>query len=200
MKILTAPQTREADAYTIRHEPIKSIDLMERASKAFTNWFVNHYESDKSISVVVGTGNNGGDGLAISRMLIEKGYKVRCLVIRGGVAETSDFARNLDRLQKLIKVEEISEESGIQLIDDPDVIIDGIFGSGISRPVEGLYLGVVNYIKNSMAEVVSIDMPSGLYCDSHTPGLSINATHTISFQRPKLAFMVPENGRYVGAW
>ena len=200
MKILSAKQTREADAYTIANEPISSIDLMERASLAFTDWFVKHYKSEKVVAVVAGTGNNGGDGLAIARILHNKGYRVNCFVIRGGVPESVDFAKNFERLRPLLDIVEISEENQIQQIDDPDVIIDGLFGSGISRPVAGIYMGVVNYIKNSVSEVVSIDMPSGLYCDTHTEGLSINATHTVSFQRPKLAFMVPENGRYTGDW
>jgi NAD(P)H-hydrate epimerase len=173
---------------------------MERASNAFLSWFMDHYENNLQVSIVAGTGNNGGDGLAIARLLHHQGYQIKCFVIRGGVPESVDFARNLERLREVLPIVEISEDSQIQQIDDPDVIIDGIFGSGISRPVEGLYLGIVNYIKNSVSEVVSIDMPSGLYCDDHTPGLAINATHTVSFQRPKLAFMVPQNGRYVGDW
>ena len=81
LPLLTSSQIREADAYTIANEPISSINLMERASKAFVGWFINHFPDKKQpISVYCGTGNNGGDGLAIARMLNDLHYKTITVV------------------------------------------------------------------------------------------------------------------------
>ncbi|MGZ3777707.1 MAG: NAD(P)H-hydrate epimerase, partial [Mucilaginibacter sp.] len=101
LPLLTSSQIREADAYTIAHEPIASIDLMERASKAFVGWFVNHFpEKKKSIAVYCGTGNNGGDGLAIARMLDQHGYqKISVNIARFSDKATDDFNTNLERLK-----------------------------------------------------------------------------------------------------
>src|SRR3569832_1635337 len=98
LPLLVSSQIREADAYTIANEPIASIDLMERAAKAFVGWFVNHFpDQRKSIAVYCGTGNNGGDGLAIARMLDEHGYqKVDVKVARFSDRSTSDFNTNLE--------------------------------------------------------------------------------------------------------
>src|ERR1700748_2155759 len=103
LPLLTSPQIREADAYTIAHERISSIDLMERAAKAFVGWFVNHFPDKKqAVSVYCGTGNNGGDGLAIARMLHAHHYKaVSVKIIRFSDKASEDFNTNLKRLQKL---------------------------------------------------------------------------------------------------
>src|ERR1700759_4775068 len=101
LPLLVSPQIREADAYTIEHEPIASIDLMERASKAFVGWFVNHFaDKNQDISVYCGTGNNGGDGLAIARILHEHQYKCVKVKVAGFSDKVSpDFTTNLDRLK-----------------------------------------------------------------------------------------------------
>ena len=75
-KIFTTQQIRSLDADTIANEPITSIDLMERASVAFVKWFTSHFDSEHSVRIFVGLGNNGGDGLAIARLLAEEKYKV----------------------------------------------------------------------------------------------------------------------------
>ena len=100
LPLLTSSQIRQADAYTIAHEPIASIDLMERASRAFVGWFVNHFtDKRKSIAVYCGTGNNGGDGLAIARMLNEHGYQnINVKIARFSSKTSDDFNTNFDRL------------------------------------------------------------------------------------------------------
>src|SRR5688572_4157118 len=139
MKILSAKQIKELDAYTISSEPIASIDLMERACKAFINWFVIRFDITKTIGIVCGTGNNGGDGLAIARLLHERGYSAKVWIIKGSVPETEDFKQNFKRLQDKVEIVEISDDNALPNFDEAQILIDAIFGSGLSRPAEGVY-------------------------------------------------------------
>jgi hydroxyethylthiazole kinase-like uncharacterized protein yjeF len=200
IKILSASQIKELDAYTILHEPISSIDLMERACRAFTNWFVEHYDATHRIGIICGTGNNGGDGLGIARMLHEWNYPVKVWVIRGGVTETNDFQINLKRIESKISVVELTTEVKADIFFDRTMLIDAIFGSGLSRPVEGIYEEVIDCLNTVKAIKISVDIPSGVFADKHSTGEIFRAHHTVSFQVPKLAFMMPENYLYTGAW
>ena len=98
MKILSAEEIRLWDQYTIRHEPIASIDLMERAAMKCTEWLEENGYTENSFSIFCGKGNNGGDGLAIARMLAEKNYSVKVYVLEFGHKGTDDFQLNLSRL------------------------------------------------------------------------------------------------------
>ncbi len=200
IKILSAPQINELDAYTIQHEPIASIDLMERACKAFTTWFVEQYDATHRVGIICGTGNNGGDGLGIARMLREWNYPVKVWVVRGGANETNDFQKNLQRLEHKIQVVEIASDAKAELFEDRTILIDSIFGSGLSRPVEGIYEEVIDCLNASSAIKISVDIPSGMFADKHSEGEIFRAHHTVSFQLPKLAFMMPENNLYTGEW
>ncbi len=194
MKILSAGQTRIVDAYTIEHEPITSIDLMERASQAFADWFTLKFSVNKDLLVIAGSGNNGGDALAIARILYEKKYHVKVYLASPQSQGSDDYAINLKRLPPEIKRIE-------QLDFNCDIIIDGIFGSGISRPVLGELGTLVDHINSSGKKIVSIDIASGLNPDElPAEGSVIEPTFTVSFQLPKLAFMLPENSPYVGQW
>lgn len=194
MKILTAQQIRETDAYTIATEPIRSIDLMERASQAFVDWFVSHYSKNPSILIIAGAGNNGGDALAVARLLFKKSFQVEVFLALPKSEGSQDYQTNLNRLPPEIKItDKISTET--------DVIIDGLFGSGLSREVEGKLAEIIESVNSSGKEVVSIDIASGLGCDTVAIGTSIiKPTYTISFQLPKLAFMLVDNVRYIGHW
>ena len=203
MKVLDTEQIHETDAYTIQHEPIKSIDLMERAARSFVDRFVEIFDEGNKIAIVSGTGNNGGDAMAVGRMLIDKMYDIAAFVIRkqpsGG---TEDFQINYDRLCRDTEVKEVSKDKEIPKFSDYDVIIDGVFGSGLTRAVEGLHANVIKAMNNSGKTIVSIDISSGLFCDSSSlsNNSAVKADITLTFQLPKLAFLLPENDRYVGAW
>ncbi len=201
MKILQAQEIREADAYTIVHEPVTSIDLMERAAKAFVIEFTGHFTPDKRITVICGTGNNGGDGLAIARMLIGKNYRVSCYRIKKNDNSSDDFKINYERLKKITGIKDIIEKNDIPSFNSDDVIIDAIFGSGLTRPVNGIYGEVIEAMNNSKAFIVSVDIASGLPVDQPAEGTTIvNPGLTISFQVPKPAFFIPENEDYTGQW
>ncbi|VAW29176.1 NAD(P)H-hydrate epimerase / ADP-dependent (S)-NAD(P)H-hydrate dehydratase, partial [hydrothermal vent metagenome] len=194
MQILSAEQTRKADAYTIANEPIKSIDLMERASQAFVDWFTLKFNVNKDLLVIAGSGNNGGDALAIARILYEKKYHVEVYLASPQSQGSDDYAINLKRLPPEIKRIE-------QLDFNCDIIIDGIFGSGIARPIEGELGTLIDKINGSGKLIVSVDIASGLIPDGlPVEGSVIKPDFTVSFQLPKLAFMLPENSNNVGQW
>ncbi|MBL6447131.1 NAD(P)H-hydrate dehydratase [Fulvivirga sp. 29W222] len=201
MKVLSANQIRNVDNFTIKNEPIRSVDLMERAAKEFTRWFTTRFSPKYQIAIVCGTGNNGGDGLAIARILYEKNYKVEAYVIRKSGSASDDFKINEKRLGGLVDLIEIRSSDGVPEFSPYHIIIDGIFGSGLTREVEGLYADVIEAINYSDNIKVSIDIASGLFSDRHTcSGAIVRPEYTVSFQIPKQAFFMPENAEYVGEW
>ncbi len=199
-KILNSTQIRQLDQYTIDHEPISSIQLMERACKAFVEWFVVEVPTDKKIGIVCGTGNNGGDGLGIARMLNDWNYNVTVWIVRGEAKETDDFKTNFNLLIGKLEMVDISAATDQNLFGKCDVLIDAIFGTGLSRPVEGIYKQVIQCINKTDAEIISVDVPSGLLIDQPSTGEIVRADQVVTFQLPKLAFLLPENFPWLGAW
>lgn len=205
MNILPVEKIREADAFTIQHEPIASIDLMERAAQQCFKWIRKRADNRQAVSVFCGPGNNGGDGLVIARLLAKKKYAVSVFIVRISENESEDFTTNLNRLNKMgqIEVTHIRENDVLPAIPDDTLIVDAIFGSGLSRPVSGFTAQLIRKINSAGAITVSIDTPSGLFSDENTSekkGAVIEADYTLSFQFPKFAFLFPENDRYVGQW
>ena len=200
-KILSSEQVRKTDSYTIVNEPITSIDLMERASQKFVDWFCSLYDLNEDITIFSGPGNNGGDGLAIGRLLHQKGYQVSVVVVRNNDNGSEDFLTNLKRYELSGKVIEIRNEKNIPPIHS-SIVIDGLFGSGLSRPLEGVFARVIEYLNNCPSEKISIDIASGLFADAPINANSVifKPDYTITFQQPKLAFFLPENDDFVGHW
>lgn len=204
LPLLISSQIREADAQTIAHEPIASIDLMERASKAFVGWFVNHFpENKKSISIYCGTGNNGGDGLVIARMLHQHGYqKIDVKIARFSEKATDDFNLNLNRLKKLdIPVVEI--KSSDQLPEENgNILIDALLGTGLNKPLKGDYEKLVDHLNSLEKTVVAVDIPTGLFSDGEISADAkvLKANLVITFQQPKISFLLPESGPFIECW
>jgi len=201
MKILSSEQIRSVDAYTIANEPISSIDLMERAATACAGWIKEHVPLKSAIRIFCGPGNNGGDGLAIGRMLLQSGYKCQVFIPRVTDKYSSDFLENERRLHDTFpdSIYEIKSENDFPLIGNNDVAVDALFGTGLSKPIDGLYAKMVNHLNKSGAEIIAIDSPSGLFADKVTESDSvIQAEHTLTFQSPKLSFMFPVNEKFVG--
>jgi len=198
MQILDSGQIRKWDEFTIQHEPILSIDLMERAAATCYQWLMQHYDG-KSYSIFCAKGNNGGDGLAIARML-SANHSVTVYILEFGHLGTEDFQINLARLhQTPAVIKFIPTEETIPAIPTEDIVIDALFGSGLNRPIEGLTARLVNAINSSANEIVSIDIPSGLSADNSSKGnIVIRARETLSFQCYKVAFLMAENEDYVG--
>jgi len=201
-KVFSADQIRAADHYTIEHEPIVSTALMERAASACVNWIRSKSFRSKVIRVFCGLGNNGGDGLAISRMLLDIGYSVEVYIVRYSEECSEDFLANELALKELAiyEIANIYTEEKIPHIPEEDVVVDALFGSGLSRPIEGLVAQVIEQINLSKATVISIDIATGLFADQHTNPTTaiVKPTYTLSFQFPKQAFFFAENERFVG--
>jgi NAD(P)H-hydrate epimerase len=205
MKILPVGKIREADAYTIANEPVASIDLMERAATCCYRWLKKRIDSSRRVLIFCGLGNNGGDGLVIARLMAQGNSNIELFVIRHSNKCSDDFQANFERLKDAgpIKCADLFEEDELPLINPEDVVVDAIFGSGLGKPVSGFPARIIRHINESQALIVSIDMPSGLFCDEHTDtraGAAVNADYTLSFQLPKLAFMFAENDSLVGEW
>ncbi|MDX1478848.1 MAG: NAD(P)H-hydrate dehydratase [Saprospiraceae bacterium] len=198
MKVLSADQLKELDRYTIEHEPVASIDLMERAAQQCSDWLHRRFP-DAAFCIIAGQGNNGGDGLAIARQLGACGHEVQVRICKIG-QPSDDFRINLDRLRQTgIQIDPLAP--GQQpAIPGGSVAVDAIFGYGLNRPVASPWDQVITAINAAPNMVISIDLPSGLFADRPTEGPCIAATHTLTFETPKLAFFMPENHRYVGAW
>ncbi len=205
MKILDAHQISKLDAYTIENEPVKSNDLMERAAKQCFIHIKKILKPSSSISIFCGMGNNGGDGLAIARMLAASGHDVLVYVVIHALQPSPDFSANLKRLEKLrrVKLFDLTDDSVLPQINQTDIVIDALFGTGLNRPLDGLPARVVRHINQSGALVISIDLPSGLFCEDNrgnNPDHIIRANITLSFQVPKLVFFLQGNHRFVGQW
>ena len=205
LKILISEQIRAADLYTIEHEPVLSINLMERAAQACTNWIAENYPVDVPFYFFCGTGNNGGDGLAIARQLSERGFKsIRLYILGEPESGSHDFKINLELLHEndLVPIS-VKHTTEFSKLSSRAIIIDALLGTGLNRPTEGLHREVIGWINNSGKEVIAIDIPSGMFGeDNHSNdhvGI-VNATHTLTFQQPKLSFLLPDCGEKAGKW
>lgn len=201
VQILTAEQIRAWDAYTVRHEPITPLDLMERAATKCVRWIQQQAWSARRFQIFCGPGNNGGDGLAIARLLHEAGYAVAVFVAGVGGRRSDEFQTNLERLRTLTSVDLrlVSSPENLPELTQSDVVVDALFGAGLNKPLEGIAAAVVERINASGCTVVSVDAPSGLFVDKATSGaVVVHASYTLTFQCYKLGLLVQENARYLG--
>lgn len=199
LNILTSDQTRQADQYTIAHEPIASIDLMERAAQAFTGRFIEIVpDRSKSILICAGTGNNGGDGLVVARLLAQCGYsEIAVWVVHFGPQKSADFLENRQRLADTeIKTRDILPNQPFPPINSA-VIIDALLGTGLNRPIEEHLKRLISHINTAGVIVIAIDIPTGLPAEGPIADdqETIFASDTITFQRPKLSFFFPESAQ-----
>ena len=201
MKIFSPAQVRAWDAYTIAHEPIASLNLMNRASRVFADWLMGHFpDTTQPVYVFVGPGNNGGDGLAVARMLHQSFYPVKVFVCALTDQVSANFAAQRDILPKGVDVLDGFDLLKTGLEGSPQVIVDALFGSGLNRPLEGKWVQLIDLLNHTTIPIFAIDIPSGLAADRTSTGACVRATRTLSFETPKLAFMLPENADRVGAW
>jgi hydroxyethylthiazole kinase-like uncharacterized protein yjeF len=200
MQILSAEQIRLWDEFTILKEPISSIDLMERAALNCINWLEENKFFDRSFHIFCGKGNNGGDGLAIARMIAAKECSVIVYILEFGHKGTEDFQLNLARLHETeVEIRFFQSEDNNYDFKKEDILIDSLFGSGLNRPLEGRTARLIEQLNTSGNCIISIDIPSGLYTDKSSVGnVVVQATYTLSFQCFKLAFLIPENEHWLG--
>lgn len=200
MYILSAAQTRAWDAYTMQHEPVASIDLMERAAAKCVEWLEKKHWQHKHFKLFCGKGNNGGDGLAIARLLLQKGYTVAVYILEFGKPGSEDFQTNLQRLHELpVEISFIQSAEHLPFISTDEIIIDTLFGSGLNKPLQELAAQVAMHLNQSKALIVSIDLPSGLFADkSSKENVVVCASYTLTFQCYKLGLLVQENAPLFG--
>ena len=200
MNIYTAEQIREWDQYTILNEPIRSIDLMERAAACCVEWIRRNHLNHHPFIIFCGKGNNGGDGLAIARILIHLGCQVQIYIMEEGKTGTPDFQENLHRLHPLThQIHYIQSLDFFPVLSEDAIIIDALFGTGLNRPLSGLFALLTDYINRNSKTIISVDMPSGLMADKTVKGETfIHATYTLCFQRMKRCMLMAENASALG--
>lgn len=205
MKILSVDKIREADLFTIRNEPIADIDLMERAATELFEWMVAKTDPEKEIRIFCGMGNNGGDGFALARMLAYAGFKTEVILVRHSEKMSLICEANYEKILKITSVNltELKKGDTIPDLSNEAVVVDAIFGSGLTKPVKGFVAQIIDHINDSKAVVISVDVPSGFFCDATNTvnkGSIVKADYTLTFQFPKVGFLFPENDQYVGEW
>jgi len=202
MKIFTAAQIRACDSYTIHAEAIHSSELMERAATKAVTWIKDHYNRDTLFVVLCGAGNNGGDGLAIARLLHLRGHGVKAFLLHLSKDLSPDCQANLQRLQMtdpaLVSI--VEQDTFITDIPKHIVIIDAILGTGLNRPVQGWIATFINHINQLPNKKIAIDIPSGLPADiiPDKDAAVLQADETLSFQFYKRSFLHPESGIFAG--
>ena len=203
IKILSAKQIQKVDQITIQNQNISSLGLMEFASKQCFDWIHNRLQGNSiAIHIFCGTGNNGGDGLVVARMLKKHGYNIEVYIINSD-KRSQNFLTNYERLKELGDWPNMVEfESDFPLISEDDMVIDAIFGIGLNRSPKGIYKSIIQHINKSEAYVLSIDVPSGLFIDKTVKDKEsvVKAFQVVTFQTPKLAFLLPENEGYCSNW
>lgn len=200
MKIFSAAQIKAWDAYTIEQEPIASINLMERAATACCKWLIGKNFGKFHFRIFCGKGNNGGDGLAIARLLLAHECLVTIYILEQGKTGSADFQANLARLHEYTTdIHFIQSPDFFPAIKADDIVIDALYGTGLNKAPESICQKLIEHINESAAVKVSVDMPTGLYADRSSKGNSIiRANHTLSFQNYKLALLLAENEIYFG--
>ncbi|NII85074.1 NAD(P)H-hydrate dehydratase [Pedobacter sp. SG908] len=195
--LLTSAQMRSADQFTIVNKPIASIDLIEKAARAFVQTFLrDEFDTNKSVAIICGKGNNGGDGLAIAHLLLTNGYEnIKVYIVNFSKKESNDFAINLQRIEESrCKKTVINQPSDLKSLK-ADLIIDAILGSGLNKALTGDFEELVQFINKQQKKVYAVDVPTGFFAEGKLPKdyNGIKAYKTISFQRPKINFFFPES-------
>lgn len=206
MKIINTQGIRQIDNATCEVQQISSIDLVERAANAVACEIISRFLPTQRIVVIAGPGNNGADALAVARMLIEQGYR-RVEIFLFNVTGKLSHDCNEESKQLLamddVDFTEITREFNPPYLGNNDVVVDGMFGSGLNTPLQGGFVAVARYVNESGAFVISIDIPSGLFCEWNARQNLRDVVHadlTLAFQLPRLSFFFAENHDILGEW
>lgn len=203
MKIFSAQQIKDCDKFTIENEPVSSVDLMERAALACIKYIVKKSSVDDEFAIFCGKGNNGGDGLAIARHLIVRGYVCNVYIVNHQEKYSEDCATNLERLTilkpEVITIIDHEDQLNSVPLNKNTVVIDALFGTGLNKPITEICGSVVNFINAIGLKTISIDIPSGLYADkpNEKEDTIVRSSITLSFQFPKLSFLMAQNKYFV---
>lgn len=206
MKIFTNEQLRYIDKATIEKDGITSLELVERAATAISCEIISRWKPTHRVYVFAGPGNNGADALAVARLLSEQGYRIDVFLFNvGGDRLSKDCRANKERLEGLdsVRFTEVVNDFVPPALTSRDLVIDGLFGSGLRSVLEGGFQSLVNYINESGAAIVSIDIPSGMFSEWNEGVLNRGVVHanlTLTMQSPRLSFFIADNAPMVGEW
>ena len=202
MKVATARQMAELDRVTIEQYGIPSIVLMENAGRSCTERILRILEEkvgapeEASVAVVCGRGNNGGDGFVAARLLAGRGYEVEVLALATSYDPSTPTGRNWARVREDLPFAGRLKKRPMALL------VDAIFGTGLSRPVEGRERGLIremNSLDRRWFPVVAVDIPSGLDANTGKPlGVAVEASATVTMGLPKAGFKAPGASKYLG--
>ncbi len=211
MLILSADQTRAADALTCQTQNISSLDLMERAAARATDAIDLHLGwkssyGNQRVVIACGPGNNGGDGLVIARLLSHlPGLRVEAWLL-AAERHSADWDANRARLPENVTVRTLDSAADLPPLPADTFVVDALFGTGLTRPLDGAAAALVAHLNASGAEIISIDVPSGLPTDGPLPSAAdqdpaiVRATKTLTFQALKPTFLLPSTAPWVGEW
>jgi hydroxyethylthiazole kinase-like uncharacterized protein yjeF len=202
MKILDAKQHGLFDENLMRHQQITSEKLMWRAASGCVEWLLQHDALGfREFDIFCGTGNNGGDGLAIGLQLHRHGYRVRLHVVAFSQQYSADFTHYFEQVTETdMTIHYVTEKDENVSLSEESLVIDAVFGYGLNRPPEAWVQRLFVYINETAACVVSIDLPSGLFADKNHTHSCIRAKHTLTFAFPKLSLLLPKTGKFAGQW
>lgn len=200
MKVFSSSQFRTWDHYSMARHGIPSIELMERAAMQVFEWINLHFESQQNFYIFCGKGNNGGDGLALARMLIVAGKNVQIFILETGSQGSEDFTANLQKLHDYNpSIVFCQHQQSFPIPDHGIMLIDALFGTGLNKPLYGLALELVQHLQQFKGITIAIDLPSGLFADQESEKNKVlPATYTLSFQAYKLALLIDDNGPLTG--
>lgn len=206
MKIFSTESVRAIDQYTISQEGVGSVDLIRRVADGVVAEIMKVWHRPRRTVVFAGPGNNGADALLVAKLLYLAGYptEVYLLNIHGNsLSRDCRICRDELLASGFGMLNEVTDSFNFPELDQSQLIVDGLFGTGLREPLTGGYTMLVDYINDSGAPIVSIDIPSGMFGDWNSRTLSryvIHATLTVSVQFPKLAFFLKDNVQCVGRW
>lgn len=204
MKILNAEQLRLADKNIMRNQKISAVELMGRAANSCFQWLIDYLNGgNRQVLIFCGVGNNGGDGMAIASLLKENGFEVKVLEVLFSNQFSADFLFYKNKwMQSGEQVFSIHPTSEFPKMNSSAVVIDAIFGYGLNRPPEKWVQQLFHHLNESGQEIISIDVPSGFYLNKIPAAeeVVINATHTLTFEFPKLVFFLPQTATYARQW
>lgn len=196
LNLLTSAQVRQADEFTIKNKSLSSAGLMEAAAFAFVKEFCGFFhDKNETVTIYCGTGNNGGDGLAIARILHEEGYDVNVRIARFSASSSADFSINLNRLKQTeVKIAEHQNSENLPA-ENADIIIDALLGSGLNKPLAGDFKVLVGHLNSLHKKVVAVDIPTGFFAERSIDKQAavLKADLVVTFQRPKINFFFPES-------
>lgn len=200
MQLFNAQQIREWDAFTIANEPIRSIDLMERAANACLEKLLTLFGKEQTFYIFCGKGNNGGDGFALARLLLEKGYEVFVYELFSEKRGSIDFEVSKRRLEELnVGITTLKTSNDFPTIPENGVVVDALFGSGLNKLLAGLPSELVQYLNQTANIKIAIDIPSGMFLDESSNGnIVLKVQYTFTFQRLKFCLLLPENAPFFG--